>query len=145
MAHGIQPLTAGRLQCFTEEYRQAGPIQLMLSHPDHGLVSCLFRQSACIDAVDFQEIQRRLDCRPFIAVKVGLAFGKMIGISRSDFVQVAIPVTVHILRLSYGRFEPVLVAQTRQAAPRFKLVPVNHIDLFPSEKDGLWFQVENRR
>jgi hypothetical protein len=32
-----------------------------------------------------------------------------------------------------------------QPAPSFDLVPVNRVDLFPGEKDGVEFQVGDRR
>ena len=69
----------------------------------------------------------------------------MVGIGSGDFEDVAISVDVHVLGLGYSRLQPVFGAQARHATPRIELVPVNRVDLFPSEEDGFLFQGENRR
>jgi hypothetical protein len=45
----------------------------MVRNPDHRVVSREFRQQAGVDAIDFEEIQRRLYRRPFVPVEVRLA------------------------------------------------------------------------
>jgi hypothetical protein len=77
---------------------------------------------------------------PFIAVKVGLAFGYMKGVCGRDLIKVAIAVEVHIQRLRYGRFERTLAAHSMQTAPRFNLIVVNRIDLFAGQEIRFWFQ-----
>jgi len=36
-------------------------------------------------------------------------------------------------------------SEAGHTAPRFKLVAMNRVDLFPSKEDGFWFQAENRQ
>jgi hypothetical protein len=131
-----------RLQCCTKECRQAEPIQLTVGYPDHRFVGRQFRQRAGVHAVNFKKVQGRLNCRPFVAVKVSLAFRKMVGVGCGDFVEVAVSVEIYVLRLGYGRLQPVFIAKAGHAAPRVKLVPMNRVDLFPSEEDRFWFQAE---
>ena len=45
------------------------------------------------------------------------------------------------MRLSYSRLKAAFVANAVQAAPGFKLVPVNLVDLFSSEKDRFLYQM----
>lgn len=69
----------------------------------------------------------------------------MVGIGRGDFVEVAVPVEVDILRLGNGRLQSVFASKTGQATPRRKLVAVNRIDLFPSQENRFLLQLETVR
>ena len=69
----------------------------------------------------------------------------MEGIGGSNFVEVAVPVKIHVLGLGDGRLQPVLAAKAMQTSPRFDLVLMDNVDLFSGEKDGLLFQVADRR
>jgi hypothetical protein len=117
----------------------------MFGYADHRFVGRQFWQTAGIHAVDFKKIQSGLDGRPFVAVKVSLAFSKVVGVGCGDFVEVAISVEVYVLRLGYGRLQSVFAANAGHAAPRLKLVTVNRVDLLPGKEDGLLFQEKNRR
>jgi hypothetical protein len=44
------------------------------------------------------------------------------------------------LRLGYGRFQRIFVADSVQAAPRLNLVLVNRVDLFAGQKERCLFQ-----
>ena len=134
-----------RLQRFAKECRQAGSIQLVVGYPDHRFVGRQLRQRAGIHAVDLKKIKGSLYCRPLVPVKVSLTLGKMVGIGSGDFEKVAISVDAHVLGWGYSRLQPVFGAQAGHATPRIELVPVNRVDLFPSEEDGFLFQGENRR
>ena len=78
---------------------------------------------------------------PFVAIKVGLALGKVESIGGSNLTEIPATVTVYVLRLGYRRFQTVFVAKTMQSAPRFNLVAMNCIDLLAREKDRVLFQV----
>jgi hypothetical protein len=54
----------------------------------------------------------------------------------------SVTLTIHVLRLGYGRFKSMLAANAVYAAPRLYLILVNRVDLFPGEKDWLLFKVE---
>jgi hypothetical protein len=49
------------------------------------------------------------------------------------------------LRLGYGRFQRIFVADPVQAAPRFNLVLVNRVDLFAGQKERYLFQGSSLR
>ena len=112
----------------------------MDGHTDHRFVRGQFRQRAGIDAIDFKEVSGGLHASTFIAVKVGLAFSYMEGLRGGDFVEVAGPVKIDVLRLCYGRLQRILATQPVQASPGFNLIPVNRVDLFSCQKVGFLFQ-----
>ena len=109
----------------------------MVCHPDHRFVRRQLRERTRIDTVDFQKIQRRLNSRPFIAVKVRLTLYNVEGIGAGNLVQIPATVKVDILWLGYRRLKPVFATKTAQSSPRLELVLVNRVDLFPGEEEGL--------
>jgi|HubBroStandDraft_1064217.scaffolds.fasta_scaffold354641_3 hypothetical protein len=80
-------------------------------HVDHRFVSSQFRQPARVNAIYFQEIEGRLNCRPLVAVKVSLALGNVEVLCGRDLVKGAVPVEIHVQRLRDGRFQAALVPQ----------------------------------
>src|ERR1700690_1196889 len=81
----VTRVTSGlRLQAFTKEPSQAGSIQFMVRHLDHGFVGGQFGQAAGVNAVDFKKIQSRLYTCTFVAVEVCLAFRNMPGVRTGD-------------------------------------------------------------
>jgi hypothetical protein len=117
----------------------------MASQTNHGFVCGQLRQRGGIDSVDFKKIGGSLDHSPLVAVKEGLAFGDMEGVGGGDFEEVAVTVEIHVLRLGYGRFQRIFVADPGQAAPRLNLFLVNRVDLFAGQKEGYLFQGRNFR
>jgi hypothetical protein len=107
----------------------------MASNMDHRFVRGQFRQRGGVDSINFKKIRGGLYRSPFVTVKVRLAFSDMEGVRGGDFVKVAFAVEIHVLRLGYGRFERIFVADPMQTAPRFNLVLVNCVDLFAGQKE----------
>lgn len=102
----------------------------MASHTNHGFVSGQLRQRGGVDSVDLKKIGGSLDPGPLVAVEECLAFGDMEGVRGGDLEEVATAVEIHVLRLGYGRFQRIFVADPLQTAPRLNLVLVNRVDLF---------------
>jgi hypothetical protein len=63
------------------------------------------------------------------------------GVGGGNLTEIAVAVTVYVLRLRYRRLQTVFVAKTMQSAPSFNLIAMNLVDLVAGEKDRLLFQV----
>ena len=112
--------------------RQAGTIQFVISHSDHGVVGPLLRQSAGIDSIYFQKIERGLHARTLVPVKVSLAFRDVESVCRRYFVEVSVTLKIDVHRLSDRRFQCTIVPQTMDATKRVNLIAVDLLYLFPS-------------
>ena len=68
----------------------------------HHFIRLIFRQGTGVNGAPFQEDQRRLHTRSFVAVKESLTFGNMKAIGSGDFKNAAAATVINVLGRSYG-------------------------------------------
>jgi hypothetical protein len=74
---------------------------------------------------------------PLITVKVSLALRNVNGISAGNLEEVAGAIVVHVLRLSNGRFQGMLIPQSVQSSILLDLMVMDGVNLLATEKDWL--------